>query len=95
MSHTYERTVGTRRVSITVNSDWSGYARIFAVELVGGTETDDYGQAVVDAQALVLGSIEKFSLESGKFRDEDMALLAALAAHECLRARAILMAEML
>lgn len=86
MSHNYKMRVGDLTVAISVNSDWSGYARVSAWETQ--KHPGRRVQALCDAQRLLVGVVDGVSPEAGEFLPSDWPLVVALAVRSNFKSRA-------
>lgn len=89
MSHTYETAVADLQIRITVNSDWSGLARVSVERLDANGNAVGHAQAVCTASRLLVGIVDELGPEAGQIRWREWPMIVALAVREHFRARAI------
>lgn len=84
MSHTYSDIIEQYSITISVNQDWSGEARVTLERRGTGS-----AQAVVDARKLLLGLIVELSVEAGEILSTEWPMIVAVAVRGEFRDRAI------
>jgi hypothetical protein len=86
---TFSTTVGLHDISLSVDDDWSGLARVSVRRCDSSDMQVGYAQATCDVRLLLVGVLDLVRHEVGEIRAHEWPLFVALVAREHARARAV------